>query len=68
LPTLECNDVFASVSADWFGCDPGAGDISEDPLFCDDGTYRLQPESPCAAANAGACGSMGAVDEACPGL
>jgi len=66
-PSLVCNDVFASVNADWYGCAQGASDISMDPLFCGDGSYRLQPDSPCAAANS-ECGAMGALDELCPGL
>jgi hypothetical protein len=58
LPALSCNDVYGSVNGNWAGCSQGATDISEDPLFCGDGTYQLQPESPCAPA--GGCGGIGA--------
>lgn len=59
LPTLSCNDVYGSGTADWSGCAQGATDISEDPLFCGDGSYQLMPESPCAPA--GSCGGIGAL-------
>ena len=57
-PTLECNDVYGSVNGNWAGCAQGATDISADPLFCGDGSYQLQPGSPCAPT--GSCGGIGA--------
>jgi hypothetical protein len=59
LPVLSCNDVFGSRNGNWAGCAQGATDISEDPLFCGDGSYRLRPESPCAPS--GSCGGIGAL-------
>ena len=64
-PALSCNDVWDSFLASYFGCDPGAGDISEDPLFCDAGSgdYRLCADSPCASGYS--CGPIGALGAAC---
>ncbi|HMB68311.1 MAG TPA: right-handed parallel beta-helix repeat-containing protein, partial [bacterium] len=65
-PTLDCNVLFDNgVSAYSPECNPGAGDLETDPMFCDLNTYTLLPGSPCAPANAGACQAIGAVETVC---
>jgi hypothetical protein len=65
-PTLGCNVLFDNVNADYSPeCTPGASDQHADPRFCDTTTFTLFSDSPCTAANAGACGPIGAVDEIC---
>jgi hypothetical protein len=60
FPTLTCNDVWANVPEDYFACEPGAGDISADPLYADpeNGDYHLAAGSPC----------IDAGDNSAPGL
>ncbi len=66
VPALSCNALFDNVTADYSPeCTPGAGDFHADPLFCDATSYAIRSDSPCAAANAGACGLIGAVDVGC---
>ncbi len=65
LPNIECTDIFGNEGGDWehecladfLGT---AGNISEDPLFCDagNGDYSLDVSSPCLAEN-NDCGVMG---------
>jgi len=45
----------------------GSGNINADPLFCDATTHNLTlyNTSPCAAANSGGCGLIGALDVGC---
>lgn len=67
---LSCNDTFGNVGADYSGVpDPTGtdGNISLDPLFCNSGTgqFNVTDESPCAAANSGGCGLIGALSSGC---
>jgi hypothetical protein len=60
-PTSSCNALFNNVNGNFnAGACAGSTDIHADPMFCDLTTYTLLPGSPCAQANAGACGQMGA--------
>ncbi len=68
--SLSCNDVFGNVGSDYSGQpDPTGTDanISADPLFCNSeaGNFKLTSESPCAAANSGGCGLIGALTSGC---
>lgn len=59
-PVLECSNVFDSGTSNYsFLCDPAESDFFEDPLFCDEVSFMLQPDSPCLTK---ACGRVGAVD------
>jgi len=62
--SLSCNDVWNN-GQDYVNCSPGAGDISEDPLFCDpvEENYRLLEGSPCAQGYG--CGLIGAFNVGC---
>ena len=69
-PTLACNAFFDNGSPSSGGdrsdlCVPGDGDFHADPLFCNRQTLALDASSPCAAANAGECGQIGAVGVGC---
>ncbi len=48
-PAHRNNCVYGNTDYDYVGLAPGAGDISEDPLFVDrpGGDYHLSPSSPC---------------------
>lgn len=71
---LECCDVYGNAGgnyvgaqADWTGV---YGNISMDPLFCDDTdslTFDLQADSPCAPADNGCAVLMGAFPVNCAG-
>ena len=67
LPILHCNDVWNNSRGNYYSCTPGAGDFSADPLFCDPGLgdYHINLNSPCAPANTGGCGLVGAFGIAC---
>ena len=67
---LSCNDTFGNDGLNYSGVpDPTGsnGNISLDPLFCnsEQGIFNLTPESPCAAANSGGCGLIGALTSGC---
>jgi parallel beta-helix repeat protein len=64
-PTLSCNAYFMNGTDNSTECVPGDGDFNADPLFCDEQTLALAENSPCAAANAGECGQIGAVGVGC---
>jgi parallel beta-helix repeat protein/predicted outer membrane repeat protein len=70
-PSLTCCDVYGNAGGDWVGCiaDQGqtSGNMSEDPLFCNEagGDLTLDALSPCAAANSPGCGLIGARDVGC---
>jgi len=62
---LSCNDTFGNAGADYSGVpDPTGtnGNISLDPLFCNAtaGPFGISTNSPCAVANSGGCGLIGA--------
>ena len=68
--SISCNDVFGNANADYTGiADPTGtnGNISLDPLFCNSGSgnFSLTTESPCASANSGGCGLIGALTDGC---
>jgi predicted outer membrane repeat protein len=69
--TLTCCDVYGNEGGDWIGCiadqSGGSGNLSEDPLFCDlpGRDLALRGDSPCAPAQSGACGLIGALDVGC---
>lgn len=78
--TLFCNDVFANGTEDYWGVDPGQGDLRTDPRFCgipsvqaEAGTVRahafdLRSDSPCLEEqnpNGAACGQIGARPQGC---
>ncbi len=50
-PEIRYNDLYANGGANYDGCDPGVGDLAQDPLFVSPGLpdddYRLQADSPC---------------------
>ncbi len=46
-------------------CGTAIGTIFLDPLFCGSARWDLQAASPCAPANSGTCGLVGAYDVAC---
>ncbi len=70
-PSLICCDVYGNAGGDWVGCiagqDQTAGNMSEDPLFCNEagGDLTLDAASPCATANSPGCGLIGAWDVGC---
>ena len=66
----SCNDSWGNVGSDYHpDCDPTGinGNISANPCFCDraNGDYSIASESPCAPANSGGCGLIGALDVGC---
>ncbi|UCG63176.1 MAG: hypothetical protein JSV52_07820 [Candidatus Zixiibacteriota bacterium] len=71
LPTFSCCDIYGNEGGDWtddiagfLGTD---GNVSLDPMFCDDSRYNfhLMPESPCLAANSDCDVDMGALGADC---
>lgn len=66
LTAACCNFVgdTSACTADWIGT---AGNISEDPEFCDPegGVFTIDATSPCAPANSGECGLIGALGVGC---
>jgi len=68
---VTCTDVFGNAGGDWIGCLTGLeganGNLLADPAFCDTTSIdlRLQADSPCAPANSGGCGLVGALDVGC---
>jgi hypothetical protein len=69
--TLECCDIYGNQGGDWI--EPiadqlgTAGNVSEDPLFCDVAAedYGLHADSPCAPDQNPECGLIGAWPVAC---
>jgi len=70
-PTLVCTNVYGNAGGDWVGCIADqygqAGNISEDPLFCnpDNDDFALCADSWCAAENNPGCGQIGAFGVGC---
>ena len=68
-PVLSCCDVYGNAGGDWVDCIAGmnglAGNMSEDPQFCDpeSGDFRLEEGSGCLSENSGGCGLVGAFGE-----
>lgn len=48
-PEIMYNDVWGNSMGSYYGCSPGPGSISEDPLFRGEGRYffELESSSPC---------------------
>jgi len=66
VPVLTCNDIFGNDGLNFSGIDNPFGtngNICADPLFIDlsAGNFELVEHSPCAPAQTGQCGLMGAV-------
>ncbi len=67
-PQLSCCDLYGNAGGDWTGALEGQcglnGNISQEPLFCMDASsvspWTLASSSPCAPANTGECGTIGA--------
>jgi hypothetical protein len=51
-PEISYNNVYQPLSANYYGCGPGEGDISVDPLFIDSfhWDFHLRNDSPCIGA------------------
>ncbi|MFN8179070.1 MAG: right-handed parallel beta-helix repeat-containing protein [bacterium] len=68
---VTCTDIFGNYGGDWTECVAGmngtSGNLSADPLFCTSASREcsLESNSPCAPANSGECGLIGAVDVGC---
>jgi len=67
-PSFTCCDIWEPTST--LGCAGpigSSGNISVDPIFCDDGNddYTLRRDSPCTAENYPACGLIGAWPVGC---
>jgi len=69
IPSLVCCDVYGNSQGDWIAPiadqQGNAGNMSNDPLFCDleSGDCRLELGSPCA--DAPGCGLIGALAAGC---
>ena len=68
---VSCTDIFGNAPGDWTGCVTGMngvdGNFQLDPLFCSLATREvgLNVGSPCAPANNGECGLVGALEVSC---
>ncbi len=66
--TVRCSDIFGNAGGDWTTCIAGQagieGNLAADPLFCNPllGDFHIAAGSPCAPAQSGACGLIGALD------
>ncbi|MGB8658281.1 MAG: right-handed parallel beta-helix repeat-containing protein [Candidatus Zixiibacteriota bacterium] len=65
-PTITYCDVWDNTLNTYYGCTPGVGCISDDPLFCDtvSDNYHLSNLSPCAGAGQGGA-DIGAFGRGC---
>jgi predicted outer membrane repeat protein len=70
-PVLSCSNLYGNAGGDWVGCIADqsgiSNNLSADPLFCDrpGGDLTIDAGSPCAAAQSGVCGLIGALDVGC---
>lgn len=71
VPTLTCCDIYGNAVGDWMGPIADqygvAGNIQEDPLFCDrvNDDLTIADVSPCAPDMSGGCGLIGALPVGC---
>ena len=66
VTTSGCNDIYMSGMAMYQNCGPGVDDFALDPEFCGPPTdLTIQTTSPCAPANSGDCGLIGALIDLC---
>jgi hypothetical protein len=71
LVAIACSDLHGNAGGDWVGCIASQngvnGNFSASPLFCDpaSGDFQIRSDSPCAPANSGGCGLIGALDVGC---
>ena len=69
--TATCCDFYGNAGGDWVGCVAALngtnGNIAADPRFCNlqSGDLTIAEESPCAPAQSGGCGLIGALPPAC---
>jgi hypothetical protein len=68
--TFSCNDVYGNDGDQYGGvADPTGtdGNISADPLFCEQaaGNFNIDSTSPCAPDHSGGCGLIGALSANC---
>jgi len=65
-PTISYCDTWNNATGNYYGCTPGEGCISADPLFCDPSSdnYYLNRVSPCLGSGQGGV-NMGALDIGC---
>jgi len=65
---ITCTDIYGNSAGDWVGSIADQlgknGNISADPLFCDD-VPGIYSNSPCAPANSNGCGLIGLYDVDC---
>lgn len=69
IPTLVCSNLFGNVGGDWTGVIAtqlgSKGNISLNPLFCEEDDFRLSSNSPCLAANNNCGLVIGAIEATC---
>lgn len=69
--TITCCDLFGNPFGNWWGCiedgEGVAGNMEEDPLFCDqeNGDFGLRDGSPCSPDGSPECGLVGAKSVGC---
>ena len=68
IPTISYNDVWNNQDDDYYGCVPGEGCISQNPLYCQPeyGDFTLHTYSPCLGTGEGGA-DMGAFGVGCEG-
>jgi predicted outer membrane repeat protein len=66
-PVFTCCDVFGNAGGDAICGTDGGDNFALDPMFCDlaGGDFAIYGISPCAPANSGTCGLIGALPPGC---
>ncbi|MCP3995772.1 MAG: hypothetical protein GY722_12000, partial [bacterium] len=68
---VQCSNIYGNTNGNWTGCITGLdgimGNMEVNPLMCNPagGDYTLHAVSPCAPANSGSCGLIGAWPVGC---
>ncbi|MCP3998508.1 MAG: hypothetical protein GY722_26085, partial [bacterium] len=68
---VQCSNIYGNTNGNWTGCITGLdgimGNMELNPVMCDPagGDYTLHASSPCAPANSGSCGLIGAWPVGC---